>query len=179
MNRLSVIGLCLVLDVAAASAQGHGADVFDRDESHGAFQLDVHTGFMFYGRGLSAGVRFGIPIVKRGFLTKNDALYLQFGADMYFIRYRHQGEWDYGPGLGFPILAHWELYFTTKASAFFEVGGNVFLHPGVFRDEGDFILYRGAWFLGAVGIHYRFGRNIGFVARAGTPYCTVGLGFEF
>ena len=166
------IGLCCTHNVSA--------DHFDENETHSEFTVDVHAGFAFYGRGLASGARLGIPLAKQGFIKgKNDVFMLSVGLDAYYVRHRGDStrRWRYGVGLGFPIVGHWEFFLTPKFSFFAEIGVNIFLHPGVFRDEGKFIDHPGAWVVGAGGIVYRFSENIGFIARAGTPYISAGIQF--
>ena len=103
---------------------------------------------------------------------------MNFGADLYYVYYRRDRDRPYGVGVGFPIAGHWEFYFTEKFSFFAELGVNIFLHPGVFRNQ-RFFEHPAAWVLAAVGIRFRFSDHVNLFARAGIPYSALGLGFEF
>lgn len=139
------------------------------------YQLDVHAGFAYVGSGLAAGARFGIPIVHNGFIKSiNNSIYINFGADLYFIEYGH----SHSVGLGIPINLHWEFYFTPKWSAFGEVGPNIFIHPGIFKGHGW--AWSGKhWFSVAAGGRYFLNDSMALTLRVGNPYTSFGVSFFF
>lgn len=192
MKRLffpALLAAAFVLAVPTPAAAGPGPKIWNQNSGDHGFQLDFHAGFSWYGRGFAGGVRFNIPLVRKGFLSgHNDAFYLSIGVDSYVIRWRDYRDdcgrgycHDYGFGLGIPIVAHWEFYFFQKFSAFVEAGGNVFFHPGVFRGRGDrdFVDNPRHWIIAAAGVRWKFGRSASFIARIGLPYAAVGISFEF
>lgn len=139
------------------------------------YQLDVHAGFSFLGRGLAAGARFGIPIVHNGFVKSiNNSIHINFGADLYFIDYHD----DYAVAVGIPVTMHWEFYFTPRWTAFGEVGPNLFLHPAVFKGDG-WDWSPGHWFSAAVGGRYMISEGFALTLRLGSPYSSFGVSFLF
>lgn len=192
MNRWTAVLAVVVASVAlspTATLADAGPKIWNQDSSDHGFHLDLHAGFSPWGRGFAGGVRFNIPLVKKGFLSgHNDAFYLSVGVDTYIVRWRDYNDpncgrgycWDYGLGVGFPVVAHWEFYLWQKFSVFGEVGANIFLHPGIFRNRGnDFIEDPGQWVVAAAGVRWKFGRTASFIARLGLPYIAAGISFEF
>jgi len=169
-----------------ATAQPAAAQVNINTPHHGGrpFQLDVHGGFTWWGFGAVAGARFGIPLVQNGFISSiNNAFYLNFGADFYFVRCGGacggSGN-EYYPGFGFPVTGHWEFYFSETWSVFGELGVNVYFHPAFFHGHGFFEHDGlGAWVIGAVGGRLHINDWFGLVVRVGTPYSTFGATFFF
>lgn len=143
-------------------------------------QLDLHAGFSFIGRGLAAGGRFGIPVVHNGFVKKiNNAIYVNFGADLYFIDYKHGGaKGVYAPAVGIPVTMHWEFYFTRSWTAFGEVGPTLFLHPAVLKGDG-WDWSPGHWFSAGVGGRYLLHETLALTLRLGSPYSSFGVSFFF
>lgn len=166
---------------AEAGAEGSGGrwDIQTPHEGGRPFQADAHIGFAWYGLGLATGLRFGIPLLNNGFIPSlNNAVYLNFGFDFYYIRWRPTlTGWDYGAGLGFPVTLHWEFYFSPEWSAFAEVGIQPFFHPRLLND-GDF---DGGeyWFVFSVGGTYRVADMVGITVRFGLPYVVAGATIEF
>jgi hypothetical protein len=174
---------------APTAARAQGVDIDRPFTGERPFQLDVHAGFTWWGNGFASGVRFGIPLLDNGFVPSiNNAVYLNFGADFYFIeRYGYRCDdppdrncyTDYGPGFGFPVTLHWEFYFNDSWSAFAEIGGQFFLHPR-WLDEGRFGWYQpGAWFIWTVGGSYHVNESFLLTLRVGSPYVAFGLTFQF
>ena len=186
-TRLSILGLALgsaiaLSAVAAAPARAQTVDINTPHTGSRPLQLDVHAGFTWFGFGLATGARLAIPLVENGFIDSiNNAFYLNFGADFYFVRHRRNGraEDDYDPGFGIPVTAHWEFYFNENWSAFAEVGINVYFHPGFFRGERDFFDHDhvGGWFVGAIGARLHINEWFGLVVRLGSPYSSFGVSF--
>lgn len=172
--------------------QGGGGDSYIERPFTGQrpFQLDVHAGFTFWGLGFATGARFGIPLLHNGFIPNlNNAVYLNFGLDFYYIRSHREpcagnpGGCDvYGPGFGIPVALHWEFYFSDQWSAFAEIGAQFFAHPAwLSGDDGGGFRWRepGAWFVWALGGSYHFNENILLTVRVGSPYIAGGLTFQF
>lgn len=170
----------------AAEAQRGRVDIGTPHSGGRPFQLDIHGGFTWWGVGAATGVRFGIPILNNGFIPSiNNAVYINFGADFYWVRRYQQGcggpggcYWDYGAGVGFPLALHWEFYFNENWSAFVEVGFQFFLHPAVW-DYGFDVYEGGYWFLGAVGGSFHVNEWFLLTLRVGTPYIAFGITFQF
>lgn len=146
------------------------------------FQLDFHGGLAWYGFGFAGGGRFGIPIVQNGFIpTLDNAVYLNFGADFYFVDdhgCRRGGGCDraYRFAMGFPVALHWEFYFNDTWSVFGEIGVNVYLPPGFFdRNEFDFREDAGAWVIFAAGGTLHLGEVFALTLRVGNPYIAFGI----
>lgn len=142
-------------------------------------QLDLHAGFSYVGRGLATGARFGIPIVHNGFLKKlNNAIYINFGVDFYFVNYTGKSKDGYSAALGIPVTMHWEFYFTPTWSAFGEVGPNIYLGPGLFH--GDAFKFSAAhWVSGGVGGRYWISDRFTLTLRLGNPYSSFGVSLMF
>ena len=148
-------------------------------------QLDLHAGFTWYGRGLATGVRFGIPILTNGFVPSiNNAVYINFGLDLYFIRYAGRCNGPdrrndcTGTGIGLPVTMHWEFYFSEHWTAFGEAGLNPFIHPD-YVDGRDWNFDGRHWFIVAVGGRYMFNDAVSLTLRVGSPYAAFGVSFFF
>lgn len=165
-----------------AEAQSRSVDINTPFTGQRPFQLDIHGGFTWWGVGAATGARFGIPLLQNGFISSiNNAVYLNFGVDFYWMRWRlHPGDnryWDYGAGLGFPVALHWEFYFNESWSAFAELGVNVFLHPVLFH-EGHFDPYdAGHWILAQAGGRFHINEWFTLTLRVGNPYVSFGITF--
>jgi hypothetical protein len=144
-------------------------------------ELDLHAGFVWHGHGLATGARFSIPIVHNGFIPKlNNAVFIDFGADFYFIEAPriHGHPPGYRPGLGFPVAMCWEFYFSDKWSAFGEVGVNVMLDPWLLAGAGMHA-HPAHWILFGAGGRFRFNDTVALVLRVGLPYAVFGVTFMF
>jgi len=178
---------------SVAQAQRRNVDISQPFQGERPFTLDIHGGFTWWGVGFATGARFGIPLLDNGFIPSiNNAVYLNFGADFYWVRWRycdaapnpgpncHRHRWDYGPGLGLPVTLHWEFYFNENWSAFGEVGFQVYFSPWFlngygFADRMDW----GYWFIGAVGGRFHINEHVALTLRVGTPYASFGVTFKF
>ncbi len=181
--RRSHLALALVLATAAALAPTPARadhEIGTAFTGNRPYQLDVHAGLLWYGVGLAAGARFGIPIMHNGFVGSIDnAVYFNFGAEFYYLEsFRDDLSRYYGAGFGIPITLHWEFYFNDTWSAFAEVGLQVFFHPRLF-DRGDFQVEAGAWVIALVGGSLHFSEAIALTLRIGNPYVALGLTFQF
>lgn len=180
---LFVIAASLVSVLVSFPSAAQAADRYVQQPYQGRrpFELDVHAGFVWHGRGLASGVRFGIPIVHNGFIPKlNNAVYINFGGDFYFIdAHRIPGHSrGYRPGLGFPVAMCWEFYFSERWSAFGEVGVNIMLDPWLLAGEGMHA-HPAHWVLAAVGGRFKFNDSVALVLRVGSPYAVFGVTFMF
>jgi hypothetical protein len=173
----SALPIIVLLSCTMGAAVAHGQTIIKRPH-HGPrpYQLDLHAGFAYVGAGLAAGGRFGIPIVTNGFVKKiNNAVYINFGADLYFI---DSGKNDHAIGLGIPVTLHWEFYFTPEWSAFGEAGPNFFIHPVVFK--GDKWKFSGShWVSVTAGGRYFINNALALTLRIGNPYSSFGVTFLF
>ena len=167
---------------AVAEAQGGVRYIRSPHEGRRPLQLEVHGGVSWFGLGLATGVRFGIPLLRNGFIPRlNNAVYLNFGGDFYWVNCPGNScdGRSYGAAVGVPVTVHWEFYFTPKASLFAEVGGQVFLHQRFIAGEPFDVYDPGYWVVAAVGANFRVHRNVALTARLGTPYTSFGVTFEF
>ncbi|MEC7523690.1 MAG: hypothetical protein VYE22_27655 [Myxococcota bacterium] len=182
LTRLAAaLTFCALLGVtAAADAQG-SVDIRRPHTGSRPVQLDFHGGLSWWGWGAATGVRFGFPILENGFIPSiNNAVYLNFGADFYWVRWRRNGsDWDYHAGLGLPVTLHWEFYFDERWSAFIEVGGQVFFHPRFFRGDPYDVYEGGYWFVAAAGGSFHINENVLLTLRVGSPYVAFGVTFQF
>lgn len=146
------------------------------------FQLDFHGGFTWYGTGVAAGARFGIPLVHNGFVpTLDNAVYLNFGLDLYYMNDTFDCTScidNYGFGFGVPVALHWEFFFNDTWSAFAEIGAQFVAHPYWFR-HGQFRSDPGQWFLAAVGGSLHFSEAFSLTLRVGNPYVALGVVISF
>ena len=168
--------------VAPNVADAQGVDINTPHQGGRPLQLDIHAGFTWFGLGLATGVRFGIPIVDNGFIGSiNNAFYINFGGDLYFVRTHNRGlgNDEYDIGFGIPVTAHWEFYFSDMWSIFGELGVNVYFHPAFLRGRRGFFDHGhvGGWFMGAIGGRLRINEWFGLVVRLGSPYSSFGLTF--
>ena len=177
---LAALLFCGALSAAPAAAQS-SVDIRRPHTGSRPVQLDLHGGFTWWGWGAATGVRFGIPLMANGFIPSiNNAVYLNFGADFYWVRWRRNGsDWDYHAGLGLPISLHWEFYFNEQWSAVVEVGGQIFFHPRFWRGERYDVYDGGYWFIAAVGGSFHINENVLLTLRVGTPYVAFGVTFQF
>lgn len=171
------IVLAAVATPEIASAEGGGTSIrVPYSGGRRPLQLDVHAGFSHWGLGVATGARFGIPLVRNGFVPSiNNAVYLNFGADFYFDRGPNK---HWYPALGIPVALHWEFYFTDRWSAFAELGVNIYFHPDFFRGHG-WGWSPGHWVIGAVGGRFWITRNITLTLVLGNPYSSFGVSFMF
>jgi hypothetical protein len=150
------------------------------------FQLDVHGGLAWYGFGFAGGARFGIPIVHNGFIPSLDnAVYLNFGIDTYFVDDRYCYDWDndfcqrnrgYRFAMGFPVTLHWEFYFNDTWSVFGEIGVQIYLPPSLFyRGYVEYYDHAGMWFVAAAGGTLHLGEVFALTLRVGNPYVAFGI----
>ena len=124
--------------------------------------------------GVGGGVRFGIPILKRGFIPSiNNSVVISFGADV--LNWPAEG---YGvSGLIIPVMLQWNFYLTRVWSVFVEAG----FAPRIWFDEpgghhSRFFPWPGA----SIGtrIHFTAGGYPALVIRMGFPTgLTLGLSF--
>lgn len=186
---LILAALCAALSALAppsvAEAQrGSSVDIRRPHTGSRPFQLDIHGGFTWWGVGFATGMRFGIPVMNNGFIPSiNNAVYINFGFDFYWTRWRCRGDrcndWDYGAGFGLPVTLHWEFYFHDNWSAFVELGFQFFFHPR-FWHENRFDAHDGGyWFVGAIGGSFHINQHVALTLRLGTPYAAFGVTFQF
>lgn len=185
LNRSRAILFAATLAVTSLAgsvdtAHAQGVDINRPFTGHRPFQLDLHGGFTWWGWGAATGVRFGIPIVDNGFISSiNNAIYINFGVDFYWIRWRPNGrDWDYNYGFGFPVTLHWEFYFNDNWSAFIELGGQFFIHPRWINGEKFDAYDAGHWFVAQAGVSFHVNDWFLLTLRVGTPYVAFGLTFQ-
>ena len=186
-ERMRMRNVCFALALVLSAGAGWFAPSVARaDHEIGTpftgnrpYQLDVHGGLIWYGVGLAAGARFGIPLVHNGFVSSLDnAVYFNFGADYYYLDSFDGLNHHYASGFGVPITLHWEFFFNDTWSAFAEIGFQIFFHPRYF-ERGDFYVDAGAWVIAAIGGSLHFSEAIALTLRFGNPYFAFGLTFQF
>jgi hypothetical protein len=197
-RRTAVPALAVVFAVAAALAVALPARAARADETiriPGAhpdyhFEIEPHLTFGDYdtyaSAGYGVGVRFGIPIVRNGFVPQiNNSVAINFGLDL--VHYDACYFDNVGCGanyLLFPVALQWNFFFTHKWSAFGE--GGLFLYKGWVSDDlchglgavgcsepSDF----GALPMFAVGGRYHLTDDVSLVLRVGYPTITFGVSF--
>jgi hypothetical protein len=180
VQRTLLLLTALTLAVTIAPTAAHGQSIIKRPFGGSRpMQLDVHAGFSFVGRGLATGARFGIPLMHNGFIKSiNNAVYINFGLDLYFVNYKYARNDSYAVGLGIPVTLHWEFYFTPRWSAFGEVGPNIYIHPGALKGHG-WDWSPGHWFTAGVGGRFFLSESMALTLRLGTPYSSFGVTFMF
>lgn len=177
------LALALALTVPSMAA---AQDINTPHSGGRPFQLDIHGGFAWHGNGVASGVRFGIPIMNNGFISSlNNAVYINFGADLYYV---HSGGCGgggrfgcggYGIGLGIPVTLHWEFYLNQTWSIFAEVGPQFYMHPRFLRGDSFGVHAPGNWFVAQVGGRLRISDWFMLTLRVGNPYVSFGVTFEF
>jgi hypothetical protein len=185
-NRSRALLFAAALAVTAVggsvdTAHAQGVDINRPFTGHRPFQLDLHGGFTWWGWGAATGVRFGIPIVDNGFIDSiNNAIYINFGLDFYWIRWRNRGggDWEYNYGFGLPVTLHWEFYFSDQWSVFFELGGQFFIHPRWINGDPFDAYDGGHWFVAQAGASFHVNEWFLLTLRVGTPYVAFGLTFQ-
>ena len=133
--------------------------------------------------GYGVGVRFGIPIVKNGFIrTINNSVAITFGADVLF----YSGCWYAGGNcsatyLDFPVAMQWNFFVAQRWSVFGEVGAYVF--HGFFSDcpfatgcptqPTETGIYPALY----LGGRYHFSDKVSLTMRLGFPTASIGASF--
>lgn len=173
--------MAIALAVAATPTTARGGNIIKLPfRGKRPLQLDVHVGFSYLGKGLATGARFGIPLFHNGFIKSiNNAVYINFGVDIYIINTHHGKSGDeYAGGIGIPVTLHWEFYFTPRWSAFGEAGPNIFIHPGTIKG-GGWDWSPGHWFSVAAGGRFFIKDSVTLTLRLGSPYSSLGVSFLF
>ena len=179
MSRKRSLALLLLAAASIVASAAQAQTIIKRPyRGRRPFQLDLHGGFAYVGKGLAVGARIGFPIVYNGFVKKiNNAVYINIGADLYFIGDGRKDE-SHAVGIGVPITMHWEFYFTPQWSAFGEIGPNLFIHPEVVRGHGW--KFSGPhWFHATAGGRFFIDRTLSLTLRIGSPYSSFGVTFFF
>lgn len=112
-----------------------------------------------YGFGFGLGARYGIPVVKDGFIpTLNDSFSIEFGGDLWYANYGVLSS-SYGyTGLAIPVEGQWSFHLTPKFTAYAKLGlgwafhfwGDDITNGSSFSDGGFY--WNGAW-----GVLYQVG----------------------
>lgn len=169
----NVLGASLVVTTLATAAPAMAGETdFGLMEPHTGDRpktLELHAGFGFAGLAPTVGARFGLPIVKNGFIASmNNAVYLTVGADVGFTLAGLGGL-----GIGIPVTLAWNFYFNDKFSAFADVGINLYFNT--YYLQAGFVLPVGNFFNYAVGGRYHLNEKLALMARVGSPYTAIGI----
>lgn len=162
-------------DVEAPSGQSIGQPFTgERD-----VQMEIYGGVGWYGPGLSVGLRLNIPLMDNGFVDEiNNAIFVTFGAELYYARYTDSGQDERGIGFGVPFGMMWAFYFSDAWSAFFEIGLSLYFPPS-WVGGGSFVDDAGGWVLAGVGGRWHFSERGALTVRLGTPSSSIGLMLNF
>ncbi len=164
--------LALVTSLAVSSP-AFATDITEPFSGSRPQTLEFHGGFAYYGVGLAAGLRYGIPIVDNGFIAPiNNSVYINFGGDFYLLG-NVPGSGRSGIGVGVPVALQWNFYFTEDWSAYAEGGINVYFDSYTF--DGNGLLFGGTWVAAAIGGRYHFSENAALIGRLGSPYASIGI----
>ncbi len=140
---------------------------------------------VFATAGYGVGARFGIPIVRNGFVpTINNNVAINFGVD--FIHYDACYYLTTGCGanyLLFPVTLQWNFFVARQFSVYGE--GGLFLYKGFFDDNicaGLGAICSNPAAFGvlptfAVGGRYHFSEHVALNLRVGYPTVTLGVSF--
>jgi hypothetical protein len=153
-------------------------------EPHGLIGWDG----VFGGTGFGVGARFGIPIVKNGFIPSiNNSVAISFGLD--FLHYSTNCNWYRRGGfrcnanyLFFPVAMQWNFYVAQKWSVFGEPG--LVLYHGFFDDcvPGEEFCNNVPSHTGVrpafwAGGRYHFSETAALTMRIGYPSFSIGVSF--
>ncbi len=140
---------------------------------------------VFATAGYGVGARFGIPIVRNGFVPSiNNSVAINFGVD--FIHYGACYYAQVGCGanyLLFPVTLQWNFFVARQWSVYGE--GGLFLYKGFFDDNicaglgaicSDPAAF-GVLPTFAVGGRYHFSEHVALNLRVGYPTVTLGVSF--
>lgn len=142
-------------------------------------QMEVYAGVGWYGPGLGVGLRVNIPVLDNGFVDEiNNAIFITFGAELYYARYTDSGQKERGVGFGIPFGMMWAFYFSDRWSAFFELGLSIYFPPAWIGGD-DFVDDAGGWVLAGVGGRWHFSQRGALTVRLGTPSTSVGIMLNF
>jgi len=173
-------------DVDGGSSSGSSSIIKDRSRHRRPHMISPMLNVpWFYGFGVGAGVRYTLPVVHDGFLTKvNDSFELEFGLDYVWRR------WGTLAGFGnlnyhsiiIPVEARWTFHILPNFSAYAKAGlgieinfggaaafgpfGSVGVGPGVYHN------------LLAPGLLWEFADGIHLRAELGYWGFKTGVGFE-
>ena len=185
------LGLVAALVAHSFCATAEAASTINRPGLHPRYdvELEPHLAFAFsHGHrfsedeGFGPGMRFAIPIVDDGPLSKiNNSMAIGFGLDWT----HHDGNCAVGDCdsdvFWFPVVLQWNFWLTDMISVFGEPGMAIqhetwdddYCVDGVNCDTSDtdprFVFFGGGRFL--------FSDSIGGVVRLGWPYLSLGATF--
>lgn len=191
LRRLAVLPLLAVLGLVCTSSIARADETIRSPGAHPDYAVEIEPHFVlgddsvFATAGYGVGARFGIPLVRNGFVpTINNNVAINFGVD--FI---HYGACYYGSiGCGanyllFPVAMQWNFFVARQFSVYGEAG--IFLYKGFFDDNicaglgavcadpADF----GVLPTFAVGGRYQFSDHVSLNLRLGYPTVTLGVSF--
>ena len=187
MKRSLFLGGVLSVAMLASGGSAQAQSIIRDNDAHPHFEIEPHgvIGFGFLGGyanyGFGGGIRFGIPIVPSGFLSRaNDSFALSLGADLLFLPY-YGGYQTVGEVIGHADV-QWNFFLTGKWSVFAELGvaprfyfGNAYC--GVVGCGNGWF---GDWIDFAAGARYHFHGDAQFptlTMRLGTAGFTIGVSF--
>lgn len=184
----ALLGMSVPVDAHAqekTSAFRQPGGLFDTSEHERPQMLSVYGILPWgYGFGFGAAARYGIPIVKQGFIPKlNDSVELEFGGDLWFASYNYGflgSSYDYGyTGLLIPVEGQWSFHLTPRVTTYAKVGlGWNFYFWNTDDRVGD-LSGSGFWWNTAWGATYRVGESMFLRGEVGVTGLKAGLALTF
>ncbi len=196
MHRLLVArfaSLVLALTVLCVLGTARTARADETIRSPGAhpdYAVEIEPHFVigddsvFASAGYGVGARFGIPIVRNGFVPSiNNSVAINFGIDL--VHYDQCYFQTTGCGanyLLFPVALQWNFFLSRQFSVYGE--GGIFLYKGFVSDavcSGSFCVGAPSDFgvlpTFAVGGRWHFSEHVALNLRVGYPTVTLGVSF--
>ncbi|WP_257449231.1 hypothetical protein [Archangium lipolyticum] len=157
--------------------------LLDRGEPHERKQMLSFYGILPWGYGFGAGaaVRYGIPIVKEGFIRPlNDSIEIEFGGDFWYANYGLLSGFDYGYlGLLIPVEGQWSFHITPKFTAFAKLGLGWRFNFWTDSSVPSSLGYGGFWWNTAWGVNYKLGESLWVRGEVGITGLKAGVGLTF
>ncbi len=168
----------------------HG--LFDKSPQDRSSELSIWAGLpWYYGYGLSTGVRYAMPLVKKGFLPKvNDSFELEFGGDYSYAGYG----WYSINVLDAVAAGRWTLHLTSNFATYAKLGlglsyvsssatcgpyGSAQGYGPHYRGYGTYCSGVSPVVDGGVGILYNVSSTIALRAETTSFGLRGGVGFDF
>ncbi len=195
MHRLLVASfaslvLLILVAVLCLPRTAHADETIRSPGAHPDYSVEIEPHLVlgddsvFASAGYGVGARFGIPIVRNGFVPSiNNSVAINFGIDL--VHYDQCYFQTTGCGanyLLFPVALQWNFFVARQFSVYGE--GGIFLYKGFISDTvcagnvcvgspSDF----GVLPTFAVGGRWHFSEHVALNLRVGYPTVTLGVSF--